>query len=230
MIVRGPYIIRDELTLYLDAANKKSYPRTGDVWKDLSGNRNDANLIDSPVFNTGDGGYFYFSGVDDKAEVPTHVIPPTGPFSVTIIYQLPGNSTLRGGIFERKTTSPYNGISLGQSGSANWGFTVSSDIDAGNRLGLSWDFPTANIWYMDVGTFNGTNSISIYRNGSFVDSVTGFTQGNLDTQGTRQDFSIASRSTVELECKIAYIMVHQKELLQPEVTQNFNAVRGRFGL
>lgn len=53
-------IVRDGLVLYLDAANIKSYPGTGTVWKDLSGYGNDHNIIGSPThangkFNLTDG-------------------------------------------------------------------------------------------------------------------------------------------------------------------------------
>ena len=58
---RGPKIVTDGLVLYLDAANPKSYPGTGNVWNDLSGNGNDAILINSPTYNNN---YFSFDGVD----------------------------------------------------------------------------------------------------------------------------------------------------------------------
>jgi len=40
----GASAIRAGLMLYLDAANVKSYPGTGTIWSDLSGNGNDGTL------------------------------------------------------------------------------------------------------------------------------------------------------------------------------------------
>lgn len=48
----GPNIVEDGLVLYLDAANKKSYPGSGTVWKDLSGNGNDGTLTNGPTFGS----------------------------------------------------------------------------------------------------------------------------------------------------------------------------------
>ena len=38
-------IVRDGLVLHLDAANKKSYPGSGTVWSDLSGNDRNGTLL-----------------------------------------------------------------------------------------------------------------------------------------------------------------------------------------
>jgi len=43
-INRGPNIVKDGLVLALDAASKRSYPGSGTIWKDLSGNGNHAFL------------------------------------------------------------------------------------------------------------------------------------------------------------------------------------------
>ena len=40
-LAHSPRIVRDSLTLCLDAENTKSYPGSGTTWKDLSGKGND---------------------------------------------------------------------------------------------------------------------------------------------------------------------------------------------
>ena len=45
--------------------------------------------------------------------------PSTGSFSGFFWYQITGTSG-RGGLFERRQGSPYNGWSLGQGGTSNW--------------------------------------------------------------------------------------------------------------
>ena len=52
-------------TLYLDAANKKSYPGTGTTWSDLAGSNN-GTLTNGPTFDSGNGGSMDFDGTDDK--------------------------------------------------------------------------------------------------------------------------------------------------------------------
>jgi hypothetical protein len=53
----APNIVTDGLVLYLDAANTKSYPGSGTVWRDLSNNNRDFTL-DSTGITWNSAGYF----------------------------------------------------------------------------------------------------------------------------------------------------------------------------
>jgi len=53
----GPDIITDGLVLSLDAASTRSYPGSGSLWSDLSGNNHDF-VIDSTGFTYNAGGWF----------------------------------------------------------------------------------------------------------------------------------------------------------------------------
>ena len=66
----GPKIVRSGLQLHLDAADRKSYPGSGTTWFDLSGNSRHGTLLNGPVFNSGNGGYISFDGVDDYVNIP----------------------------------------------------------------------------------------------------------------------------------------------------------------
>jgi len=50
----SPSIVTSGLVLALDAGNTKSYPNTGTVWTDLSGNGNTGTLTNGPTFNSYD--------------------------------------------------------------------------------------------------------------------------------------------------------------------------------
>jgi hypothetical protein len=59
----GPDIVTDELVVYLDAANPKSYAGSGSVWYDnLKGNS--ATLISAPVFSAEGNGSFLINTTD----------------------------------------------------------------------------------------------------------------------------------------------------------------------
>lgn len=58
----GASIVRNGLVLHLDATNQKSYPGTGTTWYDLSGNNNNASLVNGPTHSENT---FVFDGVDD---------------------------------------------------------------------------------------------------------------------------------------------------------------------
>ena len=50
------------LVLNLDAGNVLSYPGTGTVWRDISGQLNNGILVDGPTFNSANGGILVFTG------------------------------------------------------------------------------------------------------------------------------------------------------------------------
>jgi len=56
-------VVTSGLLLYLDANNKLSYPGTGTVWYDLSGNNANGTLINSPTWSS--NGYFTFDAISD---------------------------------------------------------------------------------------------------------------------------------------------------------------------
>jgi hypothetical protein len=227
----GPKITTDGLVLCLDAAISKSYPGSGTSWIDLSTNKKNATLANSPSYSSVNKGFFSFDGTNEKAYTSTIITPSTGDFTACFAYQLTGTGG-RGGLFERKLTSPYNGWSLGQGGNGNWSFTVSGTSDFNNRISVTMTYPTTNTWYVDCAVYENGNSVTTYRNGEYTGNTTGASQGNLSSQGTPDPLKIASRdnSSIYLPCKVAYVMIYNKALSSDEVRQNFNATRGRFGV
>ena len=67
----SPKIVTNGLVLCLDAADKKSYPGTGTTWFDRSGNGNNGILVNSPTFNSGNGGSIVFVGHNDYVNCGT---------------------------------------------------------------------------------------------------------------------------------------------------------------
>ena len=54
------FITGNSQLLYLDAGNSASYPGSGTVWYDLSGNTNNTTGTSNTTYNSGNGGYFNF--------------------------------------------------------------------------------------------------------------------------------------------------------------------------
>jgi len=225
---RGPKIVTSDLVLTIDAANTKSYPGSGTAWNDLSGNSEDFTLYNSPSFSsTTNSGTLTFDGSNDYAQANTaKVIPDTGAFSVVFAFAIT-NTGGRGGIFERNSNAPYNGLSFGQGGAGSW---YSSIIGPDDTLSLSFTYPTTNVFRIDVVTYNGSTSAKAYSNGSLVNSDTSSGIGNLSSSGTRDSMNIARRTTNYLPVKVGCVQIYTKELSASEVLQNYNALKGRFGL
>jgi hypothetical protein len=57
-------MVIEDLEFYYDAGLYESYPRTGSIWYDLSGNGNHASMTGSVPFLEGKGGYFQFENQD----------------------------------------------------------------------------------------------------------------------------------------------------------------------
>jgi hypothetical protein len=60
-----PGIPTNGLILHLDAGNRQSYPGSGTVWYDISGQGANADLVNGVAYNS--AGYFFFDGTDDIA-------------------------------------------------------------------------------------------------------------------------------------------------------------------
>ena len=228
----NPHIVSDGLVLCLDAANPRSYSGAGSTWSDLSGNGNNGTFgpgTAAPAFGGDNGGYLDFDGSDDYGDVGS-ITPNIGDFTVGFIYQLTGAGG-RGGLFERRSLSPGNGFSLGQGGAGNWAMTVSGTSNFNNSVSVNFTYPSLNTWYYDVAVYSSGNTLTNYRNGTFVSSSTGVSQGNLSTQGTRTNFLIANRdNNTSLPCKVALVNCYNRALTPQEIRQNFNATRGRYGI
>jgi hypothetical protein len=228
-IAYSPKIVTNGLVLCLDAANPRSYPGSGTTWSDLSGNANNGTLVNGVGYSSADAGYLTFDGVDDYGTVSS-VTPNTGDFTVGFIYQLTGAGG-RGGLFERKTSSPFNGFSLGQGGVSNWAATVSGTSNFDNQINVTFTYPTISTWYFDVIVYSSGTTLTGYRNGVSIGSSTGVSQGNLSTQGTRTNFLVAVRDNITyLPCRVAYVLAYNRALTAQEIQQNFLATKGRYGL
>ena len=70
----NPSIVRDNLVLYLDAANTKSYPGSGTTWKDISGKGNNGTLTNGPTFDSNNLGSIDFDGVNDHVVLSLSLI------------------------------------------------------------------------------------------------------------------------------------------------------------
>ena len=201
------------------------------TWYDLSGQGNTSTIYNFPSFTSSTNANLQFDGTLGYAEVPSNiVIPDIGAFSVGFVYQLTAEG--RGGIFNRYESTPFNGFSLGQGASSSWTATISS---AATYTGITatFTYPTFNTWYFDCVTFNGSDTLIGYRNGSLHTTATGSAISNLSTQGVRTNFRIAKRANTvgdNLPCKVGIVSVYSRALTAAEVAQNYYAVRKRFGI
>ena len=204
-------IVTENLVLCLDAANTKSYPGSGTTWTDLSG-RGYSTTINTTyvVYNSSNGGHLTFSGNGTTAQGGNIVgAAPILSSANTVEFAVYTPST-----YYQILTNNYYGY-----GEGDWVFSKngSTNIVLGSTL---------NSWNMFSVTFNGTNTVTGYKNG-----VLGNTSSSFDFSGLTGDLPIGARpwSPYVQNFKLGYIRIYNRALSAAEISQNYNALRGRFG-
>jgi hypothetical protein len=227
---QGQQIVTNGLVLYLDSANKDSYPGTGTTWTDLSGNGNNGTLVNGPSFLPNvNSGIFDFDGVDDYTSLGSSaasLVQGKTAVTIGIFFKLDVLASLRGLI---GTLNYGCGENLGLVASGNY-LTFYNDTGTCYDVGIS-SFVETGKWIYAVGTYDGTTT-RMYgiKDGSLSQSSgTGKTGA---TNTFTSDFRIIGNQYPDYftngQCGTAF--VYNRVLSQAEVLQNYNATKTRFGL
>ena len=231
-------IVTEGLIMDLDAAKMQSYPAGGTDWIDISGNVNNGTLVNGPAFSgVGKQAAIVFDGTNDRVTIPYTI-------QNQYINQLSGfvwsnpqwfNTGNNDGValISKSYTSlnqPYTIFGLGFSSSGQYGSNVGNGI---TRISVnSAESVSLNTWVYLGFTYDGT-TLKLYKNGiQDVNTITGtYTIGqntlpvyigsNAPTLTGYEDFFKGNISNVSL---------YNRALTQAEITQNFNALRGRYSI
>ena len=63
-------LVTSGLIMHLDAGNTASYPGTGNLWNDISGNGNHGTLVNNPLYNSSNDGNLVFNGTNNYVNAP----------------------------------------------------------------------------------------------------------------------------------------------------------------
>jgi hypothetical protein len=231
-LYHSPSIVTNGLVLNLDAGNPRSYPGSGATWNDLSGNNNHGVLTNGPVYNSANGGAINFDGVDDL--ISANAPPVIYPFTMAAWIQQPipqsvyiaqlGNDAnrndrfLHGFVFDGATWRANARIFVGG--------TQLLSIELGN-FGGAGAFPTRYMYQVVV--WRSTSNREIYVNGISV----GINTTNIASIPVFTKYFIGAHPVTEtrnVKGNIANASIYNRGLSQEEILQNYNALRGRFGL
>ena len=206
----GRGIVRDGLVLDLDAGISASYVGSGITWTDLSGNGNNGTLAGGVGYSASNGGALVFDGTDDKVDT----------FNVSSLTDM----TIEMWIYDTRSSGDRDILSYnGNSGSYTFnGSTFRTD---GNGLvGRSFagvGNPPLNTWYRFCYVKNG----DLYINQTqYTGSGTDNPYGTLSFANTRGDVNN------KLNGRISSVKVYNRALTAAEISQNYNALKHRFGL
>lgn len=231
----GAPVVDSSLVLWLDAGQTTSYPGSGTTWTDLSGNGNNGTLVNTPEFNT--SGYFRFDYTQSEsvtfASVSTLQFLNRSPYTLEAwVYPTrnPGASNWTG-IFDRESTfnlarDGYNIYFLG-SATTNVSFATERFASGGFAVSYASDENTIlNKWQHIVATYDGT-TLSLYHNA--ISRGTPITSTGNITNNTKA-LTIALRAGQYFDGNISNARIYNKALTATEISRNFNALRGRYGI
>ena len=217
----SPRISTDGLIYYLDAANPRCYSGTGLTSYDLKTSSYAGSLINSVGFSTSNNGSFTFNGSNSYIDFQTNNIfnLGTGDFTVLAWHKTTKKndySTIMciddgggGGIIM------YTAITSGVL--RNW---VANSSKNGNI-----DICTG-IWN-HVGLTRSSGTCTQYVNG--VSDVTFSAIGSLTTSGRTLKLG-QNAGTYFYNGNISQVHIYNRSLSSAEISQIYNATKGRYGL
>jgi hypothetical protein len=229
----GPPIVTNGLVLALDAADRNSYSGSGTTWTDLSGRGNTGTLTGAG-YNSANGGSLTFDGTDDYVIVSSNVSSiPYGSSARTVSIWFYTNTT----------TWVENSNNLFFYGAGNASNAFGIDFSSYPSMEVyTWGSGTNDFLfsttYSQVGwknitvTYNGATTILIYENGVFTQTFTLPSARNTTTSdvyiGAINPSALAGGGYYD--GRIATTQIYNRALTAAEVSQNFNALRGRFNI
>jgi hypothetical protein len=241
----GPDIIEDGLVLCLDAGNRRSYPGSGTAWRDLSGNGNTGTLTNGPTYSSVRGGSIVFDGFDDYVSFASTTVGEFAnanfSYGAWFYYSGVAQSSV---IIAKRNDSPWNQYSLaiyndatnGGNGTKLTAFMNPDPSTPGHGAYAAFNYELGNNsgWYFAVITNNYTQQ-KMYVNGVQVLTVNASHDGGtfLMTGNPLYVGAVNLNATPSVYFNSSYIPVaflYNRALTATQVSQNFNALRGRFGL
>ena len=205
-------IVTSNLVLYLDAANTSSYPGSGIIWTDLSDSSNDAVLNNGPTFDSADGGSLVTDGSNDYIQTYSDIFNPNSNFSVSFFVKRIGSG---GSLISNTSTGSFQ-IQLGGDLNVVDSFVV--------QIGSFSNVTVANTWY-NLCLVRSGNTYTLYRNGSVFGS---FSSSNTFSRGPNV---LGKNANTEFwGGHYGVVLCYNTALTASEITQNFNELKGRYGL
>ena len=216
-------IVTTNLSMFLDAGNASSYPGSGTAWTDLSGNSRNGTLTNGPTYTSADGGAIVFDGTDDFVQCSGSLTATAATF-VIWMRRNGSQDNFDGIIYSRSATA--TGISF--FGTTNKiSYTWNNAVDT-----YTWDsgltIPDLT-WCMIAVSVTSTAATAYLCQSSGITSAintVSHTSTVLDDIKIGQD-DLGGRF---FNGRIATAMIYDRALSAGEITQNFNALRSRYGL
>lgn len=240
----GPKLVTGSMSLYIDAANKKSLNTIGDGWSDLTGNTPNF-VFGNATFNPVNQGIVNFTGA--TGSIPNGGSRADGSFTQStemtwdVWFKREQSQSSEGHqfniVFEHPST-PY--LSFGTSADASrflfsWHTRMGTDTSFQRTLATSPIY-TDKTWYNVTCTLKRdlaatTTTANIYVNGILVASSTTAVGTNDQIWPNLSIFRLATNGTngtYPFKGSISNFRIYRRILTDAEILQNYNSQKTRF--
>ena len=226
-------IVTSGLVLHLDASNAASYPGSGTTWTDLSGNSNTGSLTNGPAYNSANDGIIFFDSIDDFANVTVNA-QLNNIYATNEVWVKPITATTatNGQIISRTNTSAgtfniFQGstVALPTPNVYYGNLRISTDV----QYVINANSAVTTDWVQVVTTYDGS-TFNMYINGVKQTSEAAIVS-TINTGGTlTQNIGRNTTAAAYFGGNIAIVRIYNRALTAEEVSKNFDANRGRFGI
>lgn len=208
-------IVTSNLIACFDPGNPRTYPGSGTTIYDASGNGYTGTLTNGPTYSSSNGGVFVLDGVNDCIDIPGINLTST---NYTVIGAARYTS-VSGRIFSARNNNWLMGW---------WNTTTENYYAEGWVSNVSAGASDTN-WRMLAATGNIVgDTYGLYVNG-VAQSVATPTGGSQGPNGFGLGCYFPGSSEYSA-CQIGVLLVYNTILTADQITQNFNAYRGRYNL
>ena len=227
----NPRMVTNGLVLALDAGNTKSYPGSGTTWSDLSGNGNNGTLLNDVGYNSSNNGIMIFDGTNDYCNIANTSIGnfATSDFSVSCWAKAASGAAVTRGLFSKY--DPHSGNGTGwfifHRDGQIW-VRITQDLAAPLEMSQIIVSVPTSVWY-NITITRTTNYFSLYINGVLYQTNTTTNIINCSSTGPLRIGSGYSSGYYYIG-DVGAASIYDRAISAAEVSQNFNALRGRYGI
>ncbi len=212
-------IVLDGLILEFDAGNSSSYSGIGNTGYTVAGAGVTASLINGTSFSTLNGGSFVFDGSNDHIILNDFYLTQTNSSNEYTIMASGKLATINAGV--RQLVSSDSGGYDWSFGAAGTGYFIFTG--AGSTTASTQDLN----WHIYAAQWSSAGSRLYLDNSLLINTTVAY------DAGINQTF-IGKNPTVGFgeywNGNVGTVLIYNRILTTQELTQNYNALKGRYGL
>lgn len=228
-----PDIVTDGLVLNLDAGNPYSYLQgtSGTTWTDVSGEGNNGTLENGTSYSNGS---IVFDGSDDYVNLNSFssLLTTYTNVSFNIVFKTSYTPFYTYGnlLFGSNPSNGTNAYRIGVSNTGSIFMSVSnSDSVASDQFSLGTNLNNGNYHSLSICQNSGTYNLYVdgLYIGDYINNPQDWTRAQQIQIGAEYDGLSLSDY---FNGSISVVQIYSRTLSAQEVLQNFNALKGRYGI